>query len=104
MAGIIMGNVFGMAVATITITPASVGAGNTSEQSFTVPGVRVGDYVDVTGVTQNGIAIGQARVTASDTVGVRFINATGGALTPTAGAYQFLVVRPEAGTRTGVAF
>lgn len=104
MAGITLGNTYGIMVATVTITPASVGAATTAEQTFTVPGVRVGDYVGVTGVTQNGVAIGQARVTAPDTVGVRFINTTAGGLAPTAGAYQFLVVRPDSGIRAGVAF
>ena len=97
------GNTFAAGVVTVSLTPASVSAATTAEQTFTVPGVRVGDYVDVTGVTQNGVGIGQARVTAADTVGIRFINATAGALTPTAGTYSFLVVRPESGTFTGFA-
>ncbi len=104
MAGITLGNVYGIMVASVAITPASVGAATTAEQTFTVPGVLPGDYVDVTGVTQNGVGIGQARVTAANTVGIRFINSTAGALTPTAGTYQFLVVRPDAGVRGNVAF
>jgi hypothetical protein len=89
----IAGNVQAAGVVAITITPASVAAATTAEQTFACPGVRVGDYVDVTGVTQNGVGIGQARVTANNTVGIRFINTTAGALTPTAGAYTVLVVR-----------
>lgn len=91
------GNVFAAGVATVALTPASVAAATSAEQTFTVPGVLPGDYVDATGVTQNGIGIGQARVTAANTVGIRFINATAGALIPTAGLYTFLIVRPEVG-------
>jgi len=90
----ISGNMQAAAVVVVSITPASVAATTTAEQTFTVPGARVGDFVCAMGATQNGIAIGQARVTAADTVGVRFVNPTAGALTPTAGDYQFLFVRP----------
>ncbi len=97
------GNVLAAGICSIAITPASVSAATTAEQTFTVPGVLPGDYVDVTGVTQNGIGIGQARVTAANTVGIRFINSTAGALTPTAGTYSFLIVRPESGGFVGFA-
>lgn len=95
------GNVLAAGIVSVSITPASVGAATSAEQTFTVPGVIPGDYVDATGVTQNGIGIGQARVTAANTVGIRFVNATAGALTPTAGIYTFLVVRPEVGALAG---
>lgn len=97
------GNVFAGGVATLALTPASVAAATSAEQTFTVPGVLPGDYVDATGETQNGIGIGQARVTAVNTVGIRFINATAGALIPTAGLYTFLIVRPETGRMSSFA-
>ncbi len=97
------GNVLAMGVVSVALTPASVAAATTAEQTFTVPGVLPTDYVTAGGNTQNGISIGQARVTAANTVGIRFINATAGALIPTAGTYLFLVVRPESGTFSGFA-
>ena len=36
MSGIIMGNVSGLGVATVTLSPASVAANTTAEQTFTV--------------------------------------------------------------------
>ncbi len=111
MAGIIMGNVFGMAVATITIDVASVAANISAEQTFTLPGVRIGDVVFVntpgvgTAALNAGLGVTGSRVTAADTIGLRFTNSTAGALDPSAAVdYQVLVIRPDAGTRTGVAF
>lgn len=105
MAGITLGNVFGMMVVNVTAAPASVAANTSAERVITVPGARVGDFVDATapGVTA-GIGVDQARVTAPDTVAVLFQNSTAGALIPPAGLYQFLVVRPDAGTRSSVSF
>ena len=95
--GIIAGNVFAAGVVSITLDPASIGAATTSSQVFTVPGVRVGDVVTVNApVALNaGLGVVNAFVTAADTVSVRFINATAGAIDPAAGTYLFYVTRPE---------
>jgi len=80
-----------------TLTPASVAANTTAPQSFTVPGLQVGDFVDVN--SQNaqtaGIGIVNVRVTAANTLEIQFSNSTGGALTPVAGIYGINVTRPE---------
>jgi hypothetical protein len=45
-----------------------------------------------------------ARVTAANTIGLRFMNSTAGARDPSAAAaYTVFVVRPESGTLTGFA-
>ena len=77
-----------------TLTPIAVGAATCAEQTFTVPGLQVGDFVDVSapGVTA-GVAAATARVSATNTLAVTFINPTAGALTPTAGIYQIQVMR-----------
>lgn len=105
MSGIILGNVQGIGVATVTLSPASVAANTTAEQTFTVPGVRASDIcVDVTKPTaQAGLGIVGCRVSAENTIGITFSNNTGSPIVPTASqAYVFVVFRPDA-TLAGVA-
>ena len=83
----------GQAVLTASLTPASVGAATSAEQTFTVSGLAVGDFVAVSGSTGNASAIAGARVSAADTLAIRFINPTAGALTPGAGDYLVFVAR-----------
>lgn len=80
-----------------TLTPVSVNANTTAEQSFTIPGLQVGDFVDVyAAVAQTaGIGIVNNRVSAANTLQIGFANATAGALTPVAGVYYVMISRPE---------
>jgi hypothetical protein len=78
----------------ISITPASVAAATAVEQTFTATGVLVGDAISVSppSITA-GVAPMCARVTATDTVAITFMNATAGALVPAAGAYRLQFTR-----------
>lgn len=78
----------------ITITPASVAASTAVEQTFTATGLKVGDAISVSppSITA-GVAPVCARVSATDTVAITFLNATLGALVPAAGAYQLQFTR-----------
>jgi hypothetical protein len=109
----IAGNTFGLMVATVNVDLASVAAAISAEQTFTVPGLRVGDFVWVntppigTGAGQMnaGLGVVGARVSAADTLALRVINSTAGALNAGAADYTVLVLRPESGTVTpGVSF
>lgn len=95
--GIIGGNTFAICAVSVNINPASVAAATSAEQSFTVPGVLLGDIVvAIPASTLNaGLGVSHARATGTDTVAIRFVNATAGALDPAAADYTFLVVRPE---------
>lgn len=96
MAGVLLGNTRGVSIVQVTFNPASIGAATTAEQTLTVPGVVVGDFVDVSKPTLTaGVGIVNARVTAADTVAVTFINATAGALDPGSEVYTIRVTRPE---------
>lgn len=102
------GNVLAMGVFTLTIDVASVAANISAEQTFTAPGVLPGDVVFVnppgvgTALLNAGLGVTGSRVTAANTIGLRFSNNTAGALDPSAAvAYTVLVVRPESGTFTG---
>lgn len=83
-----------IAVYTPTLTPASVAAATTAEQTFTVNGLAVGDKVIVNGPAPTaGTGIVNARVSAADTLAITFANVTAGALTPAAGTYTVIAIR-----------
>jgi hypothetical protein len=77
--------------------PVSVAAATTAEQSFTVQGVQLGDYVNCqcAGVQTAGLSIANVRVTGANTIAIAFNNSTAGALVPVAGPYGFVWGRPE---------
>ena len=83
-------------VFSLTIDVASVAAATSAEQTFTLRGVRVGDFVAVSKPSLTaGLAIGSARVSAADTIAIQFINATAGALDPASETYLVNWCRPE---------
>ncbi len=93
-AGIDAGNVFSTTIIRQTITAASVDANTTSEQTFTVPGLKVGDHVVVNppGVT-TGVLLVNARVSAANTIALQYMNTTAGGVVPLTGAHVILVTR-----------
>lgn len=80
-----------------TLSPAQVAINTTVEQTFTVNGLIVGDFIVVQKPTaQAGLGIVGSRVTAPNTLGITFANVTAGAITPTAGeVYLIKVGRQE---------
>lgn len=79
---------------TPTLTPASVAAGVVVEQTFTVTGLLTTDTVYVNPpATANNVGIAGVRVSAADTLAIRFVNPTAGALTPTSGTYTVKAIR-----------
>jgi len=78
-----------------TLSPAAVAANTTAEQTFTVSGLAVGDYVDVNKPsTQAGLGIAQCRVSAANTLAIAFSNNTASPITPTASeVYQIFGAR-----------
>ena len=83
-------------VITFVYDPASVAAATTAEQTVTVPGVLLGDYIEVTKPTLSaGVGIANARVSAANTVAITWVNATAAAVDPPSETYQAWVFRPE---------
>jgi hypothetical protein len=77
-----------------TITPASVAAATVAEQTFTVTGLTTADKVIVNpAAISNATGLAGFRVSAADTLAVRFVNPTAGALTPTAGTWSIIALR-----------
>ncbi len=71
-----------------SLTPASVAADTSAEQTFTVTGLVTGQGVIVNGPAPTaGTGIVNARVSAANTLAITFGNFTAGALTPTSGVY-----------------
>lgn len=98
MAGVLHGNSFASGVVTLALTPASVAPNTTAEQLFPVVGVQVGDFISINKPSgQAGLGIVGARVSAAGSVGITFINATAGAIVPTAGeSYMIRYIRTDA--------
>ena len=78
-----------------TLTPVSVAANTTAEQTFTVTGVDLNDYLfDVTIPSHTaGVGIVNTRVSAANQIAITFMNTTGGGVVPASGTYKILVLR-----------
>lgn len=91
------GNIVNSVLFSTTLTPASVAANTTADQTFTIQGVRPGDYINgQSAVAQTtGVFITNVRVTANDTIAITFANVTAGGVVPVSGVYGFIWGRPE---------
>ena len=92
------GNCSNVFVLNLTLSPTSVAPNISAEQTFTVPGLHLGDFVEVnvSGANQAGLAIGNTRVSTKDTIGITFANLTAATITPTASTiYTVFVARYE---------
>jgi len=94
---VVRGNLAFSALIAPTLSPISVAANTVAEQTFTVQGLMIGDFISVTKpTTQAGLGIVNARVSAANTLAVAFNNATAATITPTASEiYTITVDRPE---------
>ena len=97
------GNVQKLVQIGLRISPASVGAATTAEQTFPVPGVTLQDQiVDVTKPTQqNGLAVLPGRVPSVGNVTLVFINPTAAPIVPTAAETYVITVMRTDGQPTG---
>lgn len=85
-----------------TLTPVSVAANTSAEQTFTVAGLVSGGKVLVTkpSVT-TGLMLAGARISAANTLALNFANNTAAAITPPVEAYQIAYFTTQAGNTTG---
>jgi hypothetical protein len=90
-----------MVLYTQTLTPASVAANTTAEQTFTVTGLISGTPVWVNKSSwTSGLGICGVRVSGTNTLAITYCNSTGSAITPPAESYvigNFQVPLPGAG-------
>lgn len=87
-------NVFDVWIGPV-LSPVSVAANTTAEQTFTVTGLIVGDIAQVTKPTaQAGLGIVGSRVSAAGTLAITFSNNTASPIVPTASeAYLVNITR-----------
>jgi hypothetical protein len=88
----------------VTLTPVSVAANTTAEQTFTVTGLPASSQVVVNKPSNTvGLGLGGARVSALNTLALNFINNTSAAITPPSEVYTialFPAPAPAAGSTT----
>jgi hypothetical protein len=73
------------------LTPATVPANSTVEQTFPLPGAVVTDYLSAQmQFGQSGLSVDNIRVSAPNVMAIAFSNPTGTAITPTAGSTYFI--------------
>lgn len=91
------GQVRGIDILEVTLSPATIATTTSAEQTFTVTGLKLHDFVWVNKpTTQAGLCIVGARVSAADTLAITFANVTSGTLTPTASqVYTLFRCSPE---------
>lgn len=91
------GNIARIFAISVTFDPAAVATITTAEQSATIPGLKVGDFVFWQKPTNTaGVGVVNARVSAADTLQLTFVNPTAGSVNAASETWQFLVFRPEA--------
>lgn len=92
-----VGNVQSEWLLSVQLSPASVAANTTVEQSFTLAGIQIGDFIEVNKPTlQAGLGIINTR-SGTNLLYIGFANTTGSPIVPTASEfYQVCVTRPIA--------
>lgn len=77
-----------------SLSPASVAANTTAEQTFTVNGLSTNDILTVNKPSLNaGLGIVNVRVSAINTLAITYSNNTGGAIVPTTETYKIVSTR-----------
>lgn len=78
--------------ADITFNPASIPANSTADQTITVPGALPGYPVHVWAESlESGVGISHAWCSAINTVKVRLVNETVGAIDPASQVFRFVI-------------
>lgn len=92
------GNLQSTLVLSVSLTPVAINGTTSAEQTFTIPGLLVGDQISALSLQAAWtvlVDIVNYRVSANNTLAVSFQNNTGGSLTPPAGTYLLEVNRPS---------
>lgn len=91
-----LGNIIHGVVFDFTFDPSSVSTITTSEQTVTVYGLRVGDFVMVNKQThETGFGIVNARVSADNTLAITLMNPTAGSIDEASETWYGIVFHPE---------
>lgn len=100
---VVRGNIQYSMILNVTLSPTSVANATAAEQTFTVTGLAVGDFVNVSKpTTQAGLGIVNSRVSAANTLAITFSNSTAATITPTASEVYVVAVDRPIGTPPAV--
>lgn len=96
--GLLSGNLRGIFLVTAAFAPAEIATATVADRDVSIPGLLATDVI--AGIQSPvalaaGLSIVGLRVKENGVATVRIHNTTGGALTPAAGDYKFVVVRGE---------
>lgn len=93
---VLRGNILNSFIMGVPVTATTIATSGASK-TVTVAGLQVGDAVKVTlpGAQTAGVGIGNAYVSAADTLVIQFTNATGASADSAAGTYTVVVDRAE---------
>lgn len=99
------GNIQSTFILTVSIIPVATGAGVTVEQTFTVPGLQLGDQIS--GITaqfafSSMVDMTNYRVSANGVLAIAFSNSTVGSLTFPSGSFYVEVNRPAGLVMTAI--
>lgn len=96
MSNILLSNIVAMGIVQFTYDPASQATVDTDEDTVTVQGLQVGDFVVVNKPTHtDGVGLTDARVTAANTLSVTWVNPTAGSVNPGSETYTLFWARPD---------
>lgn len=97
MSNILTGNITEMGIITVTYDAASQAANDTDEDTVTVSGLKIGDYVALAAPAhEDGIGLCDCRVTADDTLSITWVNSTAGAVDRASADFLLFWARPDA--------
>jgi hypothetical protein len=87
------GNVQMEVLLQITVTPpATLAASTTTESTYSVPGVMVGDFIEINKPSHTtGLSIGNVRVASNNNIAIQWVNSTTSTIT-NAPNEQYLIV------------
>ena len=88
------GNVQLEAILQISVTPpATMSANSTQETTYTVPGIMVGDFIEINKPSHTaGLSIGNIRSSAANQIGIQWINSTTSTITSPPNENYLIVV------------
>lgn len=102
MSNILLSNIQAMGIVTFTYDAANIAAADGDEDTVTIQGLQVGDWVSVARATHvDDVGIADCRVSAANTLSITWVNPSAGAVNAGAATYTLFWARPD-GTRNAV--
>ena len=88
------GNVQLEALLSISVTPpASMGNNTTVESTYTVPGIALGDFIEINKPSHTtGLSIGNVRASAANQIAIQWVNSTTSTITNTPNELYLIAV------------